>query len=130
MFRKPFCMLLCLALAFCALPAPAQAENAAQLYDFNGDGQVEELRCAVADTVLTLQVGAVSAEVALNDFSDTYILAIADLDASDAFMEIAALSGRFGATMAAAFIRLPWSPMRARRTGSRSTAMPATACAP
>lgn len=89
MFRKPFCMLLCLVLALCALPAPAQAENAAQLYDFNGDGQMEELRCSVADTVLTLQVGAVSAEVALNDFSDTYILAIADLDASDAFMEIA-----------------------------------------
>ena len=90
MFIRMFCLILCLFLAFSALPMPsaAWAENAAQTYDFNGDGQPDELRYSVADTVLTLQVGSASAVIALNSFTDAYMLAVADIDASDDFVEL------------------------------------------
>lgn len=86
MLRRRFCLFLCLLLALASLPA--WAEDAAQRYDFNGDGEADELRYSVADAVLTLRVGAASAEIALNDFSNSYTLALADLDASDAFVEL------------------------------------------
>ena len=84
--RRSICLFLCLLLALASLPA--RAEDAAQRYDFNGDGEADELRYSVADAVLTLRVGAASAEIALNDFSNSYTLALADLDASDAFVEL------------------------------------------
>ena len=86
MLRRSICLFLCLLLALASLPA--WAEDAAQRYDFNGDGEADELRYSVADAVLTLRVGAASAEIALNDFSNSYTLALADLDASDAFVEL------------------------------------------
>ena len=86
MLRRSICLFLCLLLALASLPA--RAEDAAQRYDFNGDGEADELRYSVADAVLTLRVGAASAEIALNDFSNSYTLALADLDASDAFVEL------------------------------------------
>ena len=86
MLRRRFCLFLCLLLALAFLPA--RAEDAAQRYDFDGDGEADELRYSVADAVLTLRVGAASAEIALNDFSNSYTLALADLDASDAFVEL------------------------------------------
>lgn len=86
MLRRSICLFLCLLLALAFLPA--RAEDAAQRYDFNGDGEADELRYSVADAVLTLRVGAASAEIALNDFSNSYTLALADLDASDAFVEL------------------------------------------
>lgn len=86
MLRRRFCLFLCLLLTLISLPA--WAEDAAQRYDFNGDGEADELRYSVADAVLTLRVGAASAEIALNDFSNSYTLALADLDASDAFVEL------------------------------------------
>lgn len=86
MLRRRFCLFLCLLLTLISLPA--WAEDAAQRYDFNGDGKADELRYSVADAVLTLQVGAASAEIALNDFSNSYTLALADLDAGDAFVEL------------------------------------------
>ena len=86
MLRRRFCLFLCLLLALASLPA--WAEDAAQRYDFNGDGEADELRYSVADAVLTLRVGAASAEIALNDFSNSYTLALADLDAGDAFVEL------------------------------------------
>lgn len=86
MLRRRFCLFLCLLLTLISLPA--WAEDAAQRYDFNGDGKADELRYSVADAVLTLQLGAASAEIALNDFSNSYTLALADLDAGDAFVEL------------------------------------------
>lgn len=86
MLRRSICLFLCLLLALASLPA--WAEDAAQRYDFNGDGEADELRYSVADAVLTLRVGAASAEIALNDFSNSYTLALADLDAGDAFVEL------------------------------------------
>ena len=137
MLRRRFCLFLCLLLALASLPA--WAEDAAQRYDFNGDGEADELRYSVADAVLTLQVGAASAEIALNDFSNSYTLALADLDATMPLWNSSSAArgttastrhvryGRSGATMAAASIPSRWRPARADPIGSRSTDTPAAA---
>ena len=91
MFKKLICMLLCLTVALCALPLRyaclAQGANTLRA-DLNGDGRQEEISCVTQDLRCTIRIGDTEYTEQLNDSTNTYILAVADLDTSDAFIEI------------------------------------------